>query len=113
VTSNGQRPIDGIPDGWLQCRDLGHSFAPHQVKVSRKRGEIHRILKCRNCPTLRVQVLTLDGYRVRSRYEYPEQQDSEATPYVLKGVGHLSVDDNAAIRVASTQHMRSTKGDWS
>jgi hypothetical protein len=108
VTSNGQhRPtVNDIPDQYLMCRDLGHNWLPHDVKVSRKAGEIHRILRCANCPTRRVQVLTLDGYRVRSRYEYPEQQDSEAIPYVLKGMGHLSVDDLAAIRVQDIAHYK-------
>lgn len=104
MTANGS--INDIADGWLACRDLGHAFAPHDVKVSRKLGQIHRILLCRNCGTLRTQILTLDGYRVRSKYEYPDG-------YLLHGVGHLSVDDRAAIRVMSTQHMRDTKGDWS
>ncbi len=97
---DGNRPpsIDDIPDDYLLCRDLGHAWAPHDVKVSRKAGEIHRVLKCRNCPTERTQILSTSGFIVRSRYEYPEG-------YVLPGIGRLSSDDRAHIRVSSTQHM--------
>jgi hypothetical protein len=107
VTANGKRPtVDDVPDEYLMCRDLRHHWLPHDVKVSRKAGEIHRVLWCANCPTQWVQVFTLDGYRVRSRHIYPEQQDSEATPYVLKGMGRLTVDDLAAIRVQSIARYR-------
>ena len=56
----------------------------------------------------RVQVLRLDGYVVpgKSHYVYPEQQDSHAEPYALKGIGRLTVSDNTAIWVLSTQQMR-------
>ena len=99
--------IQDIPDEYLLCRDLGHSWAPHDVRVSRKAGEIHRILQCRSCPTQRVQILDMNGYRKSSKYVYPEDMDKEATPYKLKGVGHLRIDDLAAIRVMSTNRLRS------
>ena len=56
----------------------------------------------------RVQVLRLDGYVVpgKSHYVYPEQQDSHAEPYALKAIGRLTVSDNTAIWVLSTQQMR-------
>jgi hypothetical protein len=56
----------------------------------------------------RVQVLRLDGYVVpgKSHYVYPEQQDSHAEPYALKGIGRLTVSDNTAIWVLATQQMR-------
>jgi hypothetical protein len=95
------KTIDDIRDEFLLCRDLGHAWAPHDVKISRKYGEIHRILQCRSCPTQRTQILSMDGEIKRSRYEYPEG-------YVLKGVGYLSVADRAHVRVISTNHMRAT-----
>lgn len=101
ATEKPQHTIDDIPDEFLLCRDLGHAWAPHDVRISRKYGEIHRILQCRSCPTQRTQILSLDGEIKRSRYEYPEG-------YVLVGVGHLSVADRAHVRVMSTGHMRST-----
>jgi hypothetical protein len=52
-----------------------------------------------------VQVLDPDWYIVpgRGHYMYPEQADSEAAPYLLKGVGHLSTADRARIRNMSAQ----------
>jgi hypothetical protein len=52
--------------------------------------------------------LTLDGYILpgESHYQYPENQDPDAEPYVLKGVGRLSVDDRARIRVMDTSAMK-------
>lgn len=98
-TEKLQQSIEDIPEEFLLCRDLGHAWAPHDVKISRKYGEIHRVLQCRSCPTQRTQILEMDGSIKRSRYEYPEG-------YVLSGVGHLSIADRASIRVASTNHMK-------
>jgi len=90
-----QATVDDIRDEYLLCRDLGHAWAPYDVRVSRKAGQIERVLQCRSCPTQRVQILDLDGYNKRSKYDYPEG-------YLLKGIGHLSVDDRAHVRVMST-----------
>ena len=72
------------------------------MKISRRYGEIHRILQCRSCPTQRTQILSMDGGIMRSKYAYPEG-------YVLPGIGHLSVDDRAHVRVMSTNRMTATK----
>lgn len=98
-TDENPQTIDDIPAEYLICRDLGHAWAPHDVKISRKFGEIHRVLRCRSCPTERTQVLSIDGGLKKNKYEYPEH-------YTLRGVGRLSVDDRAHIRVASTQVMK-------
>lgn len=109
ASRNGHQPSVGdISDQYLVCRDLGHNWAPHDVHFTRH--DIQRTFKCRHCETLRHQTLTRAGYIVagRTRYEYPEQQTPDADPYVVKGLGRLSVDDRAAIRVASSQRMRSS-----
>lgn len=107
-TDNSQQSIEDIPEEFLLCRDLGHAWAPFDVKVSRKAQEIHRILQCRSCPTQRIQILDTNGYRLRSKYVYPEDVDKDAAPYKLKGVGRLSADDNASVRVMSINHMKKT-----
>jgi hypothetical protein len=38
-----------------------------------------------------------------------EQLESDAEPYCLHGHGRMTVDDRAAIRVASSQHMTEQK----
>lgn len=96
-----QQSIDDIPDEFLLCRDLGHAWAPFDVKISRKYGEIHRVLQCRSCPTQRTQILSMDGSIMRSKYEYPEN-------YVLTGVGRLSSADRAHVRVMSTNTMKAS-----
>lgn len=98
---NQPKTIDDIPEEFLLCRDLGHSWRPFDVKVSRKYGEIHRILQCRSCPTQRTQILELDGTIKRSRYTYPDE-------YVLPGIGRMSSADRAQVRVMSTGHMKSS-----
>ena len=105
MTSNGHR--SEIPDAYLLCRGLlGHQFEPYDVHVTR--SDIQLSLQCRNCTTIRHQTLTKTGYIVpgKNRYEYPEQQDSDAEPYCRKGAGRLTVDDRAALRVASIQQLR-------
>lgn len=111
MTTNGHKEINtinDIADEYLGCRDWGHSWVWVDIKYVRERRriiEIHRIFRCRECGTHRVQVLDPDWYIIpgRSHYTYPEQADTEAQPYLLKGVGHLSAADRAKIRGMSTQ----------
>lgn len=112
ATENEPRTIDDIPEEFLLCRDLGHAWRPHDVKIVGKgrHGEIHRILQCRSCPTQRVQVLDMGGYRLRQKYVYPEDQNPDAAPYKLRGIGHLSIEDRAAVRVMSTNHLQLEAG---
>ncbi|ORW33252.1 hypothetical protein AWB91_08990 [Mycobacterium paraense] len=111
MTSNGHGlvGVEDIADLYLVCRDLGHTFRPYDVHITRT--EIQRSLQCANCGTIRHQALTKNGYIIpgRSRYEYPEQQDPDAEPYCLKGHGRMTVDDRAQIRVMSSQLMKAEK----
>lgn len=102
--TNGERPaktIDDIRDEYLACRDFGHAWRPSDVKIDRKYKEIHRVFSCmHNCGTQRTQVLSPTGHIVRSYYTYPED-------YVLPGLGRLSADDRAAVRVMGTNFLKS------
>lgn len=89
-----KQTIEDIPAEYLPCRDLQHSWAPNDVKVTST--HIVRTLQCRACPVKREQTLTLTGRIVRSRMDY-----SGAHGYLLKGVGRLTQRDRAAIRLAS------------
>ena len=89
--------IDDIPDEHLVCRDLLHAWAPYDARVRRSdvtgRKEIHRVLRCTRCKTLRTQRLSMDGRILGSSYsDHPEG-------YLLHGGGHLTADERAAIRV--------------
>jgi hypothetical protein len=101
-SENTPHTIDDISDQFLECRDYGHAWRASDVKISRKAQEIHRVFAClHDCGTLRTQVLSSDGYILRSFYTYPEG-------YVLPGIGRLSVDDRARIRVMGTQQLKAT-----
>lgn len=100
---NGEVPpktIDDILDQFLACRDYGHAWRAHDVKIDRKYKEIHRVFSClHDCGTQRTQVLSPSGLIVRSFYSYPDD-------YLLPGVGRLSINDRARIRVMGTEHMK-------
>lgn len=102
---NGATPdhtVEDISNEFLQCRDFGHAWKPHNVKVDRKAQEIHRIFSClHECGTERTQVLSADGYILRNFYTY-------ADGYVLKGLGRLDAGDRARIRVMGTQFLKSS-----
>jgi hypothetical protein len=84
--------VEDIPEQFILCRDLLHAWQPYDARISRKHREIERVMRCLRCATLKVQVFSLEGELKRSRYEYVEG-------YLLKGVGHLTVDDRARLRV--------------
>lgn len=91
------RRIDDIPEDYLACRDLLHAWTPYDARIRRAdttgRREIHRVLRCSRCKTLRTQRLDMQGRILSNSYsEYPEG-------YLLTGTGHLSAADRAAIRV--------------
>lgn len=92
--------VDDIQDQFLECRDYGHAWRAQDVKISRKQREIHRVFGClHKCGTERTQVLSVDGHILRSFYTYPDG-------YVLPGIGRLSIDDRARIRVIGTGHLK-------
>lgn len=93
-----------IPDAFLQCRDLAHSFRPYDATIDRRAREIRRELRCPECGTVKIQLLDLEGYVLRSWYTYP-------SGYLILGLGRMSVADRAAIRFASTMSM--TRGGQS
>lgn len=75
----------------LWCRDVQHSWGPYTAEPD-GRGFI-RVLKCGNCGLKKEQILTKDGFIVRSRMlDYP-------VGYLRVGEGRLTKKDRAAIRV--------------
>jgi hypothetical protein len=101
--TNGEKPqgsIEDISDVFLACRDFGHAWRPHDVRIDRKYKEIHRVFSClHNCGTERTQVLSPNGHIVRNFYTYPDG-------YVILGLGRLSIDDRAQIRVMGTNFLK-------
>jgi hypothetical protein len=94
------RGVDDIADVFLGCRDYGHAWRAHDVRIARKAAEIHRVFEClHGCGTQRTQVLNTAGYLVRNFYVY-------ADGYVLVGAGRLTAEQRAQIRVASTNYLK-------
>jgi hypothetical protein len=74
------------------CRDYGHSWAP--FRGGRVAGGFERQLACGRCHTVRRQFITARGVIESNRYVYPEH-------YQIEGLGPISGDDRAKVRVAS------------
>lgn len=96
--------VSDIPEQYLWCRDVQHSWDPYNAKVSRnrasRRNEVHQILLCTRCGALKTRMMTTAGEMLRSSYSYPEG-------YLLTEQGPLSPADRATIRKINL--MRSSK----
>lgn len=62
----------GLSDKQLHCRELGHEWRHHTAEYDRKARVYDRALRCRNCGTVRRQVLDQRGHVLRNGYTYPE-----------------------------------------
>ena len=87
--------IDRIPELYLWCRDVMHSWDPYNVKFGRnkitRRNEVHQILICTRCATLKTRIMTSGGEMLRSSYSYP-------SGYLLTEQGPMTPADRAMIR---------------
>jgi hypothetical protein len=84
-----------IPERFLWCRDVMHSWDPYNARVSRnkvtRRNEIHQVLLCSRCGTLKTRVMTTSGDLLRNSYTYPDG-------YLLQDHGPMTPADRAMIR---------------
>jgi len=87
--------VNDIPEQYLWCRDVMHSWDPYDYKQARnkvmRRNEMHQILRCARCATLKTRVMTASGDMLRSYYVYPDG-------YLLKDHGPMTPADRAMIR---------------
>ena len=98
-------PVADIPEGYLECRDYLHSWAPFHVEVSgRGRHRTYRrTLRCTRCQTKRTQVLDADGAILRRGVSGVGYDYSDADGYVIHGHGRMTQRDRAAIRLRSLE----------
>jgi hypothetical protein len=86
--------VNDIPEQYLECRDLMHSWQPYDAKMLRSpvtgQREIHRVLRCIRCQTLKTQRLTPRGDIIAHSYSYAEH-------YLLKG-GRLPRAERGRLR---------------
>ena len=61
-----------LSDKQLHCRELGHEWRDHTVAWDRKARVFDRALRCRNCGTIRRQVLDRRGHVLRNGYTYAD-----------------------------------------
>lgn len=62
----------GLSDKQLHCRELGHEWRHHTATWDTKAKVFDRALRCRNCGSVRRQVLNRSGHVIRNHYNYAE-----------------------------------------
>jgi hypothetical protein len=62
----------GMTDKQLHCRELGHEWRHHTATWDEKARVFDRALRCRNCGSVRRQVLDRRGHVIRNGYNYAE-----------------------------------------
>lgn len=85
-----------MSDAHLHCRDFGHSWRSHSARYLPDQRVYERTLRCSRCRTLRNQWISERGDYLRTGYKY-------AAHYQMRGVGRLTVDHRAQLRLASVQ----------
>ena len=84
-------PTIQLKQEFMLCRDLMHPWEPYTAKRVDKGFE--RTLACPRCGTYKTQVLSAQGFVLRTRISYPPG-------YLLpKGSGPLTSDARASLRV--------------
>lgn len=90
--------IERMTDNYLQCRDWGHSWRPYTASWdTAERCYISR-LRCSRCRTQRVRYIGQAGQLLGSHYDY-------AAGYLVQGLGRLTGEDRAVLRLASVQRV--------
>lgn len=92
-----QSPVQGwaeeLPDSYLLCRDIGHSWRPFRAFV--QADGYRRTMRCQRCTTERHQDLSLRGHVLSSSYSYPEGYQAP------KGTGYLAGEQRDGLRLES------------
>lgn len=64
--------IGRMSAGFLDCRDMGHTWRPWGARWHGDAAGFERVLRCGRCKTERVQIVTRFGSVISNRYRYPE-----------------------------------------
>lgn len=83
-----------LPTAYLMCREMQHSWMPHDGRYSEETKTIKRVIRCDRCGTFRHQELSLTGVIISSHYDYPDG-------FLAKGVGRIAGEGRAQLRIAS------------
>jgi len=63
---------DDLPERFLLCRDMGHSWKPYTASYEATARQYRRVLRCGRCHTERVQMLSTSGHIEAGHYVYPD-----------------------------------------
>lgn len=88
---------EALPERFLICRDINHRWGGYRAYREGKgrNAGFTRILRCGLCRTEREDTLDSRGYKIGTKYHYPE---GYLTP---KGTGRMGSDSRAALRLVS------------
>lgn len=79
-----------MPETFLRCRDLGHTWLQYRVK--RIRGGFERSLFCRSCKTNKHMFISPKGEILASNYVYNDG-------YQIQGMGRIQAEGKAVMRL--------------
>lgn len=86
----------GMPEAFLACRDLGHTWRPQSARYDTELNSYARTLRCNRCRTTRSQTLSLSGLIMGNHYEYPDGYQVPA------GSGRIDQQGRGVIRLQAT-----------
>jgi len=81
-----------MPETFLRCRDLGHTWLQYRVK--RIRGGFERSLFCRSCKTNKHMFISPKGEILASNYVYNDG-------YQIQGMGRIQAEGKSVLRLES------------
>lgn len=84
-----------LPDKYLLCRDLGHSWRPLNAAWDTSLNHYLRTMRCPRCGTERIQYLSGAGHVLSGHYLYA---DGYQAP---KGSGRLTGEHRDHLRLES------------
>jgi hypothetical protein len=93
-----RQAIVKMPESYLRCRDLGHTWLQYRVK--RIRGGFERSLFCRSCKTNKHMFISPKGEILASNYVYHEG-------YQIQGMGRIQAEGKAVMRLESLDRVLS------
>lgn len=93
---NKKPTVNDIPDDFMECRDVGHSWKPFDGGCDKRKRLYHRTHRCRGCRTYRTQILSWKGEILTSSYTY-------AKDYLFKGSGRYDQELRGKVRVHNTR----------
>ena len=89
--------IQNLPPDYLECRQYGHAWGPHEVHVDQ--GIYDVTIQCSRCFSSAREVISRRGERLRKRsVRYSEG-------YLTKGLGRLDGDTRSMLRLEGVLRM--------